>query len=176
MGEENAMPIIDIRGGHSAGKSFLAQLVIGYCGGAQRVMPGCCITQDHDVFSLKTDTGQTKESLGKALVRMQQHKRGIIEGIVSAHTKGRYLELALRPGYTVAYLPTPLPRCKGRVLVRRKATKNKHTGKPPNFVNVVNEYHKVQRVVEWFNGVGASVVYLDWKNPLPQTLEILEIA
>ncbi len=141
-------------------------------------MDGAALQTDNTLSGHK-HLGSRKERLIPALAHLVTYRRSVVEGILVAHTKGRYVELALsgRLDYWFAFLDTPLDVCIERVRGRRAASSNRFTNTPFDPKNVVKEYHSVRKIRDWMVEDGRFQVFdLDHTDPVPAVCRLLEVS
>lgn len=177
------MSIIDIRGSHGSGKSWIVHQILG--DQRENIMEN---GKQIGTVALKYDcavVGWYRSTCGgcdlikhpddvvrRVKLFATQHRHVMLEGILVAHTFKRYSNLATEMGdYHFMFLNTPLATCIQRVEARRLA---RGKTEPFNPRNVVNDWHNIwESVREKCLDAGHLVTILDWKNPLPPVLEIL---
>ena len=170
--------VLDIRGGHGAGKTHIVQTITERFGKEEVGISGCWIIKKINAVVCRTDRGSDPETIQNKIDLGLRKGRLLIEGTISSHTKGRYLELARRlgAGYHFLFLNTPLETCIDRVSSRRTKTKNRFSEKPFNPGNVIKEYNSAQRIRKQLDIIsGLDVRELDWENPLPTVYELLGV-
>ena len=183
------MAILDIRGTHGSGKSWLVHRLIkeskpepeyiyedgsnkgvflenrktAVVGLYDRVCGGC--------DGIKT----AEEVCERVKLFSTNYTNVVLEGILVAHTFKRYAALATdlkKKNYKFLFLNTPLEVCISRVEKRRAAR-----GKTGDFDprNVVKDWNCIwgRRRLQ-FKEAGFTVVELDWQNPYPQLLKELD--
>ena len=179
--------ILDIRGTHGSGKSYIMHSLIalgassieqqgehlghhvrrlrcGILGSYERVCGGC--------DGIKT----ADEVVRRVRLFARVYQRVALEGILVAHTFKRYNALAVEMTeaghrYVFAFLDTPLNECVRRVRHRRAEAGN---GKPLDPSNVVRDWHRIwERLRPEAQQAGREVVVLNHRDPLPQVLELL---
>lgn len=180
------MSVIDIRGTHGSGKSWLVHKLlsdyefqpieeegkhIGYaCGGYMSVV-GKYQTTCGGCDAI----GKPDEIVRRIRLFAERFHYVVLEGILVAHTWKRYYELSLElEDYRFCFLDTPKPTCIKRVKQRRK---EKGQTKPFNPTHLNNDFRQI-----WVNvrqkalDHDRNVVILNHKDPYPQLLKELEIA
>lgn len=183
--------ILDIRGTNGSGKTWIVyQLFEKY--GAEP------ITDEQDIvigYKLPTipwvvmgryttkcggcDTIKTAQGIEDRLYEFaDKYYNVILEGLMVSHTFSRYNEIALTLGdYKFLFLTTPLKTCIKRIVARREARGVRKVPYDPWRKHaVVDDFEKVRRAKVKLTEAGRDVVDLDWKNPMPQVLELIENA
>ncbi len=179
--------MIDIRGTHGSGKSWLVrQLLLEEqepipCPNGGRPLGHIIPKWDAVVLGPyeKPTTGgcdaiRTVDVLQENLLKFHSEYRVVVlEGIFVSHTFKRYHELAERLGdYRFMFLNTPLRNCIARVRARRFSVGNR---KELNTSNIERDYYNIFGVVrKKLVDAGHYVRVVDWKNPLPTIVEELE--
>lgn len=179
------MAVVDIRGTHGSGKSWLVHQVLDHYGKKE-------IKEDGKVigYELKTIDGavlgkynnvcggcdgiKTADRVVELARRFsKEYTLVIMEGILVSHTYQRYHELALElDDYTFCFLDTPKKICIQRTKQRRK---EKGNTKPFNPKNLLHDWNQIwvrtrQKMIDSEH----TVVVLPWQDPLPDLLEIIE--
>lgn len=181
------MAVHDIRGTHGSGKSWVAHHLL-------QVFPHRPILSEEEVHlgyevpelstavvgKYKTTcggcdgVGSGDEVVRRVKLFSQEYRHVLLEGILVAHTFGRYSALATdlkEYGYHFLFLDTPLAVCIHRVERRRKEKGNE---KPLNPKNLINDWHCIwEKVRAKCTEAGHSVHVVDWRNPFPAVLELL---
>jgi hypothetical protein len=179
------MTIIDVRGTHGSGKSWVMHSLmeqgdptpiiedgnhLGYLlqkwdaalvGKYSNVCGGC-------------DGVKTADEVCRRVREFSQTCRHVLlEGILVSHTYSRYDALAKELGdYIFCFLNTPLHRCIRRVKSRRLKAGNT---KPFNPKNLTSDWHQIWgRVRIKMQNEHHQVMVLNHKDPLPKILEILD--
>lgn len=177
--------VIDIRGTHGSGKSYLVKtLLVKYNWGEEVIEDGVHI--GYEIPELKcgvvaryTDTGGGCDAVKTAdevvrRVRMfsKRYKCTVFEGILVSHTFQRYADLADELGkdrYLLLFLDTPLEECIGRVRNRRLEKGNTNPFDPKN---VVKDYNNIMNKVQNKFRAGRYITKtLDHKRPLECLIE-----
>lgn len=185
------MSVIDIRGTHGSGKSWIMHELIRLYEGEPllggdgkplgyelKSIDAIIIGKYSNVCGGCDQIGKPEEIVRRVRLFTASYTHVLLEGILVAHTFKRYHELAIEltesgvvDNYHFCFLNTPLKQCISRAIARRKAKGNE---KPFNPTHLKHDYRQI-----WTN-VRAncykhdlSVVELDWKNPIPQVLELL---
>jgi hypothetical protein len=185
--------IIDIRGTHGSGKSWLMHTLLGY---------GCEEVVGHDPFKKVERTlgyvlpdwdtfvvgkysnvcggcdqiGSADEVVRRVRHYSQIHRHVLLEGILVAHTYQRYADLAReiessQMSYVFCFLDTPLSKCIERVKARRSEAGN---DKPLNPSNITKDHHNIWDTVRrkckrdklW-------VIEVPHEDPLPTIIGLL---
>lgn len=185
--------ILDIRGTHGSGKSYIAHQLLSY---------GCEEIVGYNEYKKKeTILGYSVPSLDLAVVGKYEtqcggcdgvgssdevcrrvrlfastYKHTVLEGILVAHTFDRYNRLAQEMKeaghtYLFAFLDTPLEVCIDRVKARRKAKGN---DKELNPNNIIRDHHNIYTVVRGkMIKAGRAVTDIFYHDPMTQVLELL---
>jgi predicted kinase len=177
------MSILNIRGTHGAGKSFIVHQLLkapheaigdfGYhipqydCGVVGKYSTTCGGTD-----GIKT----ADEVVQRVRLFANTFRHVVFEGIIVSHTFQRYSELAKEledKDFWFLFLNTPLEVCLERVKARRLERGNE---KPLNPSNLVKDHHVIwnkvrKRCLEHHH----QVKVLDWEDPLPQVIELLSV-
>ena len=191
------MAILDIRGTHGSGKSYIPHQIIKAAREKPETVP-LTLRKGQDPNSEKE--GVLIVSLRLAIVGLYDRTCGgcdgiktadevcrrtrqfasifknvMLEGILVAHTFKRYAALAeelKERNYKFCFLDTPLDVCIKRV-VDRRAAKGKTGYFDPK--NVEKDYHRIwERLRFDCINAGLTVVILDHRDPLPQIYEELD--
>jgi hypothetical protein len=177
--------IIDLRATHGGGKSYIIHTLLERYGNKEIIeagklighyMPdlGAAVVGPYNRVCGGADSVKSQEDIFRR-VRMfkEQYRHVFLEGILVAHTFSSYDSLARELGnYTFCFLNTPLPNCIARVRARRVKKGNR---KPLDPKNIIKDHHTVQvKLPGKFREAGHRVVILDWEDPIPQVLELLE--
>lgn len=172
--------ILNIRGTHGSGKSWIVHKLLtegsvqlddqghwiqrwdcGVVGRYSNICGGCdgIKTANEVVRRVKSFSG------------MFQHV--VFEGILVSHTFKRYSDLAFElPDFWFLFLDTPLATCLARVKARRLERGNK---KPFDPKNVIKDYYNIwKNVRRKCLGSGHNVKILNWMDPMPRVLEMLQ--
>lgn len=181
--------IIDLRGTHGSGKSWVVhQLLERY--GRESLVDGE-VTIGHLTFPPERSVAvvgtygnacggcdgikSADEVCRRVGLLATRYRNVLLEGILVSHTFKRYSALAHELqhfGYTFCFLNTPLKTCIARVQSRRLARGNE---KPFDPKNVIGDWHNIWETVRpKMVAAGHRVEILDYKNPLPRILELLE--
>ena len=185
--------ILDIRGTHGSGKSYIAHQLLSY---------GCEEIVGYNEYKKKeTILGYSVPSLDLAVVGKYEtqcggcdgvgssdevcrrvrlfasiYKHTVLEGILVSHTFDRYNRLAQEMKeaghtYLFAFLDTPLEVCIERVKARRKAKGN---DKELNPNNIIRDHHNIYTVVRGkMIKAGRTVTDIFYHDPMTQVLELL---
>lgn len=183
------MTVLDIRGTHGSGKSHIVHSLMkmskvtpitGEVYGKRDQHMGYCLKKwDAAIIGKYENVCGGCDGVGKAdeicrRVRMlsKPYSFVILEGILVAHTFKRYHELANEIGdYRFLFLNTPLSKCIGRVLARRRASGN---SKPLKTDNIRHDYKQIWiRTRAKLEEAGHYVRVLDWRDPMSVVLEEL---
>lgn len=178
------MAIIDIRGGHGSGKSWIVHQLIKRYGGEEIVESGRTIGHylpsfDAGIVGRYATTCGGADQVGsadKVVALIRRFSLGythvIVESVLVSHTFKRYAELANELGdYHFCFLDTPEEKCIARVLARRKARSNY---KPFNPRNVIKEHRSSWELTKKsLKDDGQSVIILNYRNPLPRIKSLL---
>lgn len=179
------MAIIDVRGTHGSGKSFVmkslieeyaAEPVVNLAGehmgyrlkGPEAFVLGKYVTACGGCDGIKT----ADEVVRRVRVFSKLYRHVLLEGILVAHTFSRYSALATElQDYRFFFLNTPLENCIARVRGRRARDGNT---KELNPTNIIKDWHRIWgklrlQCVE----AGHHVGILDYRNPLTPIKEIL---
>jgi hypothetical protein len=185
------MTVLDIRGTHGSGKSYIVhQLInqedkIGFicdndvCIGTYVAGHDLAIVGSYDRVCGGCDGIKTADEIcRRTRILSAEYKNVILEGILVAHTHRRYAELARditlssNQQYVFCFLTTPYEVCIQRVQDRRVAR-----GQTAEFdlFHLTNDYERCHnRLPRKFQAEGFTVELLDWENPMPQILELLK--
>lgn len=191
--------IIDIRGTHGSGKSYLVHNLLTKYGGWERtitepklgVIGHYLEAVDCGIVARYTESGggcdgvKTQAEVVRRVRNFdKEFSHVILEGILVGHTYQRYADLADEIGrdkYIFAFLPTPREECIRRVeerrLRRRAKAKSKPKGapKPLNTYHLDNDYERCHKhLPAKFAAAGYQTLTLDWRDPVPQIVRILE--
>jgi hypothetical protein len=172
--------ILNIRGTHGSGKSWVVHQLLkepneaiddyGYyipkwdCGVVGRYNTPC-----GGCDGIKSADEVVKRV--RAFYGMFRHV--VFEGILVSHTFKRYSDLADElPGFWFLFLDTPLATCISRVKARREEKGNDKLLDP---TNVIKDWHTVwEKVQEKCRSYHHNVKILNWMDPMPQILQMLE--
>lgn len=186
------MGVIDIRGTHGSGKSYIPhQLLLQnkYRVLAEKDVPGnrghlgYLLTELDTVIIGRYATdcggcdgiGNADEICRRVRLFAGQHRHVLLEGILVAHTFKRYNDLAnelLAYGYAFCFLNTPLKTCIARVRMRRRRSGNTKELDP---ANIIRDHKNIWQVVRGkAEQAGHRVVVLDYRDPLPAVLDLLQ--
>lgn len=193
--------ILDIRGTHGSGKSWVVHKLLqeeldangragvqyiceGEPGGRRSVGTYCpgydlAILGDYDRVCGGCDGIRTAEEVCRRVrVFASEYKNVLLEGILVAHTFRRYADLARdlllseqKYKYAFCFMNTPYDECVRRVQERRVAR-----GQPAEFdlFHITNDYRRChERLPIKFREAGYRVEILDWQDPMPQVRELL---
>src|SRR5262245_13612298 len=183
---DTQVSIIDIRGTHGSGKSWIPHkilqtkesraigdrgVVLGYSVPALEL---AIIGRYTNVCGGCDGVGSAEEVCNRARRFAKEFRHVMLEGILVAHTFKRYNELAMELGsenYVFAFLNTPLETCLARVRARRRA---KGKEKPLNPNNLIRDWHNIWEVVRGkMKQAGRRTVVLPYKDPMPKVMELL---
>ena len=173
--------ILDIRGTHGSGKSYLVHRMLQEYGNEPILdgktvlghrMPkinGVCVGPYTKVCGGCDAINKVEEASRRLLLWSQQLITGIIvlEGIRVAHTFQRYSDLAKQlelqgHEYKFLFLDTPLEVCIERVKTRRIARGNEKLLNPSN---IIKDYHNIfERVRAKCVAAGLDVTILPWQT------------
>ena len=183
--------ILDIRGTHGSGKSYLVHRMLQEYGNEPILdgktvlghrMPkinGVCVGPYTKVCGGCDAINKVEEASRRLLLWSQQLITGIIvlEGIRVAHTFQRYSDLAKQlelqgHEYKFLFLDTPLEVCIERVKTRRLARGN---GKPLDPRNVIKDHESIfERVRGKYIAAGRDVTVLHYQTAWEDLKEIIE--
>lgn len=181
------MAILDIRGTHGSGKSWIPHSLLKQY--QHRVievegkMEGYLINDLDCMIIGKYSTtcggcdgvGSAEEVVRRVRKYSSAHRNVLLEGILVAHTFSRYSGLAeelVEKRYRFLFLDTPLPTCIARVRARRIRSGN---AKEFNPRNVINDWNNIWRKVRQKMIEARREVYvLNHKDPLPQVLSLMD--
>ena len=181
------MAVLDVRGTHGSGKSWVMHQLLerfdhepivegGEHLGYHLEKPDAALLGKYSNVCGGCDGIKSADEVVRR-VRLfnERFNYVLLEGILVAHTYKRYAELAREIGdYRFLFLSTPLKTCVARTVKRRKDRGNT---KPFNPKHLTNDFRQI-----WINlrprmrDEGFTVVELDWKNPMPRVLEELGCA
>ena len=184
--------VIDIRGTHGSGKSWLMHQLISY--GADEVTGTCHYTHkdkvlgyvlpDWDAFILGKysnvcggcdQIGSADEVVRRIREFSEQYTHIILEGILVAHTYQRYADLAVEMqdyGYIFCFLDTPLETCIERVKQRRA---NAGNDKPLNPANIIKDYRNIWTTVRHkVYAAGLNAIDVPHTDPLGPIIDLLD--
>lgn len=169
--------ILDIRGGHGAGKTWIINRLTELYGREELGPTGCWLIPKIDAVVCRTDRGSSPSEIEAKIGVGIQHRRLLIEGTISSHTRGRYVEMAEsgRYNYRFLFLDTPSDKCIERVMSRRTGTKNRFTDKPFNPKNIEQEYNKSRQIREWLIEKGFTIIDVPFADPMPVILRELNV-
>jgi predicted ABC-type ATPase len=186
------MAILDIRGTHGSGKSFIVHSLIKRYGvdeirdyededarirgrllGYRLKGPDVAIVGKYENICGGCDQVSSADEIVRRVKLMaEQHYHVILEGILVSHTFKRYSELAREMGdYRFLFLDTPLQTCIDRVKARRRGR-----GKDGPFdpKNVIKDWHGVwERVRTKCIHAGHMVIELDHRHPMDYILQVI---
>jgi hypothetical protein len=186
------MPVLDIRGTHGSGKSWIVRQVLeryrhiaiegpGLTGKGSRIwgyrvpQVDCGIVGSYEVQNGGCDTIKDMAKIVEVMKKLAtEHANVIMEGIFVAHTFKRYDELAndmAAYGYRFFFLNTPLRTCIARVRARRIAKGNE---KDLDTTNIERDHDTIwARLRIKFAEAGHKVTVLDYRDPLPVFMQFL---
>jgi hypothetical protein len=181
--------IIDIRGTHGSGKSWIVHKLLyglglaptpivenGYHIDYQTII-GAVVGKYETACGGCDGVPTADEVVRRVRLFSSKYRAVILEGILVAHTYGRYnalaeeMEAAGIP-YHFCFMNTPLKTCVARVLARRRV---RGDARPFNPDNLIKDWHQI-----WIKtrtklvAAGRRVVILDYRAPLPRLLKLLE--
>jgi hypothetical protein len=188
------MPVLDIRGTHGSGKSWLVRQLLDRFHGQDLfedgdgpparpigyLLPdlGTAVLGRYTHACGGCDTiGRADEVCRRIRLLASAHRHVAFEGILVSHTFQRYNALALEmearwQPYYFCFLDTPLEVCIERVQARRKARGADGPFNPK--AHVGKDWQAVwNRVRGQCLEAGRRVLVLPWQDPLPPVLEIL---
>ena len=187
--------ILDIRGTHGSGKSYVAHQLLQY--GAEEIVGYNEYKKKETILGYHVPAlrlaivgkyatqcggcdgvGNSDEVVRRVRLFSANYRHVLLEGILVAHTFDRYHRLAYEltnavPGhdYRFCFLDTPLETCIKRVQSRRDA---KGVTKELNPKNITKDHHNIWTVVRGkMVAAGHNVHILNHLDPMPQVLEIL---
>jgi thymidylate kinase len=183
--------IIDIRGTHGSGKSWVVHQLLNRFKGIPVPDHGKIIGYElpavdgmvvgkYDSTCGGCDGIKTPEEVEDRVSTFRQfYTHVILEGILVSHTYERYHKLAEsfkllsgKDDYYFCFLDTPLELCIARVKARRFVQGNEKEFNPKN---LIKDYDVIwNRVQKKCRDAGHNVVVLNHKDPIPQLLEMLE--
>ena len=191
------MTVLDIRGTHGSGKSWIVHQLIaeaitreyqsGYISEEGSTEAIATYIPTHHIAALGMydrvcggcDGIRSAEEVCRR-VRLLAHEytNVILEGILVAHTFQRYANLAKEillsdehHPYIFCFINTPYEVCIQRVQERRVAR-----GKAAEFnlFHLTQDFHRChERLPKRFAAEGYTVEILDWENPMPQIKALL---
>lgn len=175
--------IIDLRGTHGSGKSWIVHSLLASEGGGQsltadgvclgHLLPSvdCAVLGRYATACGGCDQIKTQgEVCRRVRLLSARYAHTLLEGILVSHTFARYDSLAkemeaLDRPYTFAFLDTPLDVCIARVRARRIARGNL---RPLDPRNIVKDWHRIwSRVRAQVRAAGHHVVEIPYLDPLP---------
>lgn len=184
------MAILDIRGTHGSGKSWVVHRLLAEYEHRDFVEPAHGVTGYHLPAVDCGVVGRYERTCGgcdgiktqdevcrrvREYARMFRHV--ILEGILVAHTFSRYhalateMEAAGHPYYFV-FLNTPLRVCVARVVGRRLKAGNE---KPLNKDNLVRDWHRIwERLRLEVAQAGHRVAVADYRDPMSTIRSLLK--
>lgn len=180
------MAILDIRGTHGSGKSWIVHQLLKKFGNKEildkekKVIGHYMPKIDAGAVGKYTtvcggcDTIKTADETNRRVIKFSlKYSHVILEGIQVAHTFERYNQLAQQLGdYYFLFLDTPREVCIQRVEARRKAQGN---DKPLSLKHLNLDYKRCWEQLPYkFKAAGRNVVVLKHENPMPQVLELLD--
>lgn len=185
------MAVIDIRGTHGSGKSWIMRQLLQQFDHEpiteKGKQIGCWLQEPNAALVGRYPEGKDcggcdsipkpNEVVRRVKLFATRYSHVLLEGILVSHTFKRYSCLAqeLRGyGYTFYFLDTPMNVCIARMRQRRLDRGNtKHY----NPIDLVKDWHQIwERTRAKCAAAGHKVVVLNWKNPLPMVLEGLKDA
>lgn len=192
------MPILDIRGTHGSGKSWIVHQLVSMketvtitktsSTTISRTNPiqgyyipkfDCAVLGKYvSVCGGCDQIGNANEIVSRVIEFADLYANVVLEGILVSHTFQRYSNLANRmesseynQKYHFLFLDTPLEVCIERVKARRLEQGNTKELDPKN---VIKDWYGIrERVRSKCLATGHRVVDLPWENPLPKVLELL---
>jgi hypothetical protein len=190
------MPILDIRGTHGSGKSWLVRQLLEKFHGRDLfesgdgsptrpigyLLPGpdAAVVGRYRCHSGGCDRiGRADDVCCRIRLLAAAHRHVVLEGILVSHTFQRYNALALemevrQQPYYFCFLDTPLEVCVERVRARRKARGAGGSFNPK--AHVGKDWQAVWgRVRGQCLEAGRRVLVLPWQDPLSSVLEVLNV-
>ena len=190
--------ILDIRGTHGSGKSYVAHSLLNKYKKTKEAINGFCeykkkemvigyhlsgidaavVGRYSNVCGGCDGIGSADETCRRVRLFSSAYSVVLFEGILVAHTFQRYSDLAREleeqgHTYKFLFLSTPLPICISRIKRRRKQAGNT---KPFNPKNCVKDYHTIWHKVRHKCGdAGHTVIELDWRDPMPQVYKEIDV-
>ncbi len=189
------MTILDIRGTHGSGKSWIVHKLIELDGSLGYVvdedqqttlgmfLPGwsLAILGTYDRVCGGCDGIKTADEIvRRAKLFAKEYKNVLLEGILVAHTYRRYAAMAKdtqitypHQRYVFCFLDTPYDVCIQRVEARRVAR-----GQPAEFdhFHLTTDFDRCHRKLPVrLRNEGFNVEILDWQDPMPKVLELLRL-
>lgn len=171
------MRVLDIRGTHGSGKSWIVHQLIDMAEEVRRTLWGLVLDEHIGIVGFyDSQCGGCDQISPADMIEVHVWKMlegcdiVILEGILVAHTFGRYNQLAEEVGdYRFLFLDTPLNTCIARVCARREAK-----GEPPDFnpQNLIKDWTQIYvRTRQKLEEAGRYVRVLDHRDPMPAVLE-----
>lgn len=178
------MAVLDIRGTHGSGKSWVVHQLLGgkkedlYEDGVflGYYLPelDCAVVGKYTTTCGGCDGIKKPDEVGyRVKLFAQRYRHVVLEGILVAHTFQRYSDLARFVGnYHFCFLNTPLAVCINRVKARRLAAGNTKEFNP---IHVIRDWHCIwEKVQEKCRRAGHNVCILPYREPLPPLLALLQ--
>lgn len=181
------MSILDIRGTHGSGKSWLVHKLLetydhddiegenGDLLGYLLTAVDTAVIGRYEQTCGGCDGIRTADEIVQRVKDFSAHYRHVVlEGILVAHTFGRYHSLAMELAdrdYRFLFLNTPMNVCISRVRARREQAGNPKKLDP---TNLVRDWNCIwDRVRHKCLDAGHKVTVLDYRDPMPKVIEIL---
>ena len=194
------MAVLDIRGTHGSGKSYVVSQLLTMLegwepiegiasaskGGPEKLRHIGYSNQEHGaaiVGSYKTTSGfgggcdllYPEEVVRRVKLLDQGYDCVVLEGVLVSHTFQRYHALAQEiVDYRFCFLDTPLEQCLDRVRKRREGSTKKIRPFKPD--NIIKDWHQIARVRDKCLGADDTVVDLNWEDPMVQVLEEMGVS
>lgn len=192
------MAVIDIRGTHGSGKSFIMHYLLDTYPSTAVLGPAYKgskheTDEAHIGYELQLPKGKTGFLLGqyknecggcdgiktadeivhRVRSRAPRYDYVLLEGILVAHTFQRYSDLAHEIGdYRFLILNTPRRTCVARVRARRK---RKGNNKPLDTYHLDHDHERIWKRLRFtLAEEGHYVRVLDYRDPVPTVLEELK--
>lgn len=183
--------ILDIRGTHGSGKSWIVhQLLAAYgrvpvmdAGTGQQLgyrlkgLPVGVVGRYETACGGCDGIKDANEVVRRVRLFSGLYRLTILEGILVSHSYGRYRTLAdelagLGRGYTFAFLDTPHAECVRRVQARRHAAGDT---RPMKTHNLDKDYQAVWNSIRHkATADGYRVLILDHLDPMPPVLKLMD--
>lgn len=185
--------ILDVRGTHGSGKSYIAHQLLSY--GYEEIVGYNEYKKKESILGYSVPSldlaivgkyetqcggcdgvGSSDEVCRRVRVFAKNYRHVVFEGILVAHTFQRYHTLAMelvKDGYpyVFAFLDTPLQTCIERVKARRVAKGN---NKELNPNNITRDHHNIFTVVRRkCMAAGHTVIVLPHQAPMYDVIKLL---